>query len=71
MLLLFKIILVCALIFIIYNLFKALIIMNKNDPNQESMSKFIGRRVIVSVIVVIVLLVAIATGLITPNPHPY
>lgn len=75
MLILFKILLVAALFFMIFNLFKALIIMNKHDPSQPSssqpkMSKYIGRRVLISVIIVISLLIAIATGLITPNPTP-
>lgn len=45
--------------------------MIKDDPKQPSMSKFIGRRVLTSVIIVVVLLLAVATGLITPNPRPY
>lgn len=55
----------------VYNLFRALFIMNKNDPNQPSMSKFIGRRVMISAFIVILMLVGIMTGLITPNPAPY
>jgi len=35
------------------------------------MSKFIGRRVITSVVIILLLLVGIFTGLITPNPRPY
>jgi len=59
------------LAFMIYNLFRALILMNKNDPNQPSMTKFIGRRLIFSVAIVALLLIGLATGLITPNPRPY
>ncbi|GAA6205056.1 MULTISPECIES: DUF2909 domain-containing protein [Thalassotalea] len=66
-----KIIIVGLLAFMIYNLFRALIIMNKNDPNQPSMSKFIGRRVMTSVVIVLLLLVGILTGVITPNPRPF
>ncbi len=66
-----KIIIIGLLIFMIYNLFKALVLMNKNDPNQPSMSKFIGRRVMTSVIIVILLLIGILTGVITPNSRPY
>ncbi len=65
-----KIVLVSLLAFMVYNLFRALIIMNKNDPEQPPMSKFIGRRVMVSVAIVIILLLGIFTGVITPNPHP-
>lgn len=67
----FKIILVGCLFYMVYNLFKALLIMNKNDPNKPSMSKFIGRRVMISAFMVILMLIGIMTGLITPNPHPY
>lgn len=66
-----KVVVVCLIAFMIYNLFKALMIMNKNDPNQPRMSKFIGRRVMSSAVIVILLLVLIATGVITPNPRPY
>lgn len=66
-----KIIIVGLLGYMIYNLFKALVLMNKNDPNQPSMSKFIGRRVMTSVVIVILLLIGILTGLITPNPRPF
>jgi hypothetical protein len=55
----------------IYNLFRAMVIMLKNDPDQPPMSKYIGRRVFASAIIVILLLIAVATGLITPNPRPY
>jgi len=66
-----KIIIVGLLGFMIYNLFRALVLMNKNDPNQPNMSKFIGRRVMTSVVIVIILLLGILTGVITPNPRPY
>ncbi|WP_425439691.1 DUF2909 domain-containing protein [Pseudocolwellia agarivorans] len=69
--LIIKIILIGCLIFMVYNLFRALFIMNKNDPNQPSMSKFIGRRVMISAFIVILMLIGIMTGLITPNPTPY
>ena len=55
----------------IYNLFRAMMIMLKNDPEQPPMSKYIGRRVILTVVIVISLLIAIATGIIEPNPRPY
>ncbi len=68
---LIKLVILGLLGFMIYNLFAALVIMNKNDPNKPSMSKFIGRRVMTSVIIVILLLLGILTGVITPNPRPY
>lgn len=68
---LIKIIVIGLLAFMVYNLFRALFIMNKNDPNKPPMSKFIGRRVVTSFAIVILLLVGILTGLITPNPRPF
>lgn len=68
---LIKIIVGGLLIFMVYNLFRAMMIMLKNDPDQPPMSKFIGRRVLVSAVVILLLLAAVATGLITPNPRPY
>lgn len=65
-----KIIVSGLLIFMVYNLFKAMMVMLKNE-SPEPMSKFIGRRVLASVLIVGLLLLAIATGLITPNPRPY
>ena len=59
------------LAFMVYNLFSALLLMNKNDPNKPSMSKYIGRRLMLSVAMVVLLVIGLLTGLITPNPRPY
>jgi lipopolysaccharide export LptBFGC system permease protein LptF len=67
----FKIIIVGMLVFMIFNLFKALFTMNKNDPNKPPMSRYIGRRVMTSVAIILILVVGILTGLITPNPRPF
>lgn len=67
----FKIVIVSMLAVMIYNLFKALLLMNKNDPNKPSMTKFIGRRLYLSVAIVLLLIVGLLTGVITPNPRPY
>jgi len=66
-----KIIILGLMAFMVYSLFSALILMNKNDPNKPSMSKFIGRRVMASVVIVLLLLIGILTGVITPNPRPF
>ncbi len=66
-----KIILIALLIYMIVNLFIAMRVMMKGQTNGEPMSKFIGRRVLTSVIIVGLILLAFATGLITPNPRPY
>lgn len=65
-----KIIVALLLIFMVFNLFKAMMVMLKGETT-EPMSKFIGRRVLTSAIIVGLLLLALATGLITPNPRPY
>ena len=65
-----KIIIIGCLLFMVFSLFQALIVLNKNDPNKPSMSKFIGRRVMISAFIIILILVAILTGVITPNARP-
>ncbi len=54
----------------IVSLFQAMLIMIRNDKSK-SMTKYIGRRVLTSAIIVIIMLLAVATGLIEPNPKPY
>ncbi|UAA38869.1 DUF2909 domain-containing protein [Paraneptunicella aestuarii] len=66
-----KIVLALLLVFMIYNLFKAMTIMLKPDADKQKMSKFIGRRVLISAIIIFIVIVAVATGIITPNPRPY
>ena len=69
---LFKVVIVALLLIMVYNLFQALLIMNKKpDPDKPSMTKYIGRRLMISVAIVVLLLVGLLTGLITPNPRPY
>ncbi|QPG05612.1 DUF2909 domain-containing protein [Salinimonas marina] len=68
---LIKIIVVVLLIYMIVNLFLAMRVMMKNDTAGKPMSKYIGRRVLTSVCIVLLILLAIATGLIHPNPRPY
>ena len=69
--LLIKILIAGLILFMVFNLFKAMVVMLKNDPNGPSMSKYIGRRLMASVIIVGLIIIAISTGLITPNPSPY
>lgn len=66
-----KIILVLMLLFMAFNLSKAMFIMLRNDPNGPSMSKYIGRRLLFSVAIIGLIIVALLMGWITPNPSPY
>ena len=66
-----KILIGILILFMIFNLFKAMMIMLKNDPNQPPMSKYIGRRVIASAVIIGLIILAVMTGLVTPNHRPY
>ncbi|MGF1754564.1 DUF2909 domain-containing protein [Vibrio makurazakiensis] len=69
--LIFKTALVLFLFFIIFNLSKALFLMSKGGEHNKSMSHFLGKRVIASALVLTLILIALFTGLIQPNPRPY
>ena len=65
-----KLLFICFFIFILVSLFQALMMMQKNEP-QFSMSKFIGRRLLFTVVLISLIFLAIAFGIITPNQRPY
>lgn len=69
--LLFKILIIGFLLFIVFNLFRALFIMVKNDPNGPKMSEFLGKRVLFSAILLLIIILAMVFGGISPNPRPY
>ncbi|MBB1462647.1 DUF2909 family protein [Vibrio splendidus] len=69
--LLFKIVLVALLFFIAFNLMKGLIQIASGKQNGKRLSHFLGRRVMWSAVVVLLLLLALGSGVITPNPRPY
>lgn len=66
-----KLLLVGCLIFIVYNLGKAMTSMLKPQSSNKSMSTFIGRRLIFSVALILLLLLALLMGWVQPNPRPY
>jgi hypothetical protein len=68
---LFKVLLVALLFVIAFNLMKALFQFSSGKHSGKQLSHFLGRRVFFSAVVVILLLLAMATGFITPNPRPY
>jgi hypothetical protein len=46
--------------------------MVRDEPDDaKPMSHYLGKRVVVSAIVIILLIIALQSGLITPNPRPY
>lgn len=68
---LIKIVVVGLIAYMIFNLFLAMRVMTKSEKSEEKMSTYIGRRVKTSAVIVILLLILILTGVITPNPRPY
>ncbi|MEE2025444.1 MULTISPECIES: DUF2909 domain-containing protein [Alkalimonas] len=66
-----KLVIIALLLFIVFNLFRALFTMLRSDPGTVRMSQFLGKRVLFSALVLVLILLAMATGIITPNPRPY
>ncbi|MDB1126224.1 DUF2909 domain-containing protein [Vibrio algarum] len=76
MTLLLKLTLVVMLFFIIFNLARALFNMvrepsSAEGKNKRPMSHYLGRRLLFSALVVVLLIVALSSGLIEPNSRPY
>ncbi|WP_081730657.1 DUF2909 family protein [Shewanella colwelliana] len=68
--LVFKLVLVLLLLFIVFNLGRALFILVKGESSVP-MSQYLGRRMLFSVLVIVLLLLALGLGIISPNPRPY
>lgn len=68
---LIKLIIVALLLFIITNLVRAGLVMLRPPQPGVKMSQFLGRRVLFSALVLLLIFVAQAVGLIEPNPRPY
>ncbi|MCC5855218.1 MAG: DUF2909 domain-containing protein [Idiomarina sp.] len=69
--LILKVLLVALLLYIIANLFRGLFAVLRNDPERPPMSHYIGRRVLFSAVVLIIVVIALASGVFEPNPRPY
>ncbi|WP_089348905.1 DUF2909 domain-containing protein [Pseudoalteromonas espejiana] len=65
-----KIIIVLLLLFILFNLFRALFIMVSGKTGERPMSHFLGRRVLFSVVVLILVITAVKLGFIQTNHSP-
>jgi hypothetical protein len=68
---LIKLIVIALLLFIIINLFRAGLVMVRQPQPRVKMSRYLGRRVLFSAVVLILIFIAQALGLIEPNPRPY
>lgn len=69
-----KVLIVGLLFFVIFNLFKALFIMNKNAMNkstEQKMTTNLGFRLMLSFAVMILVVLSLLMGWIQPNPRPY
>lgn len=79
MVFIFKLLLVVLLLFIIFNLVRAMFEMVKGPapdsdddyPQDKPMSFYLGKRVILSALAVILIIAALLSGLIEPNSRPY
>jgi hypothetical protein len=66
-----KLVIVVLLALVVVSLFQALFVMLKGGDGTTRMSKHLGRRLAFSVAVLALLLVLLATGVITPHARPY
>lgn len=65
-----KIIIVLLLLFILFNLFRALFIMVSGKADGRPMSHYLGRRVLFSVVVLVIVITALKIGFIHSNASP-
>ncbi|KOO04773.1 DUF2909 family protein [Vibrio nereis] len=79
MVFIFKLLLVVLLLFIVFNLVRAMFEMLKgprSDSGEEyqenkPMSFYLGKRVFLSALAIILIIAALLSGLIEPNARPY
>ena len=68
---LLKLVVIVLLLFIIINLFRAGLVMVRQPQPEVKMSRYLGRRVLFSAVVLILIFIAQALGLLEANPRPY
>ena len=66
-----KLFAIALLISIVYNLAKAMLAMLSPNKSTQPMSRFIGRRLLFSVLLIALLLLSLFMGWLQPNPRPY
>ncbi|GAA4894758.1 DUF2909 family protein [Ferrimonas pelagia] len=73
MIILIKTVIVLLLLYILFNLIWAGISMIRhgNSTEQRSMTHYLGRRVGLSALILLLLIVALLSGLMPVNPRPY
>ncbi|AWB66690.1 DUF2909 domain-containing protein [Saccharobesus litoralis] len=67
---LIKLVIVIALLFVLYNLFRAMMIMVRNEK-EVAMSHYLGKRLLFSAAIILLIILSAALGLIQINPTPY
>lgn len=65
-----KIIITLLLLYIVFNLFRALFVMMSTKQHSRPMSHYLGRRVFFSAMVLIIIIAALKLGFIHTNPSP-
>lgn len=66
-----KLLIAGLIIFMLYSLIRALFVMTNPKDKSTKISTYIGRRLIAGIAIIILLLLGIATGVITPNPRAF
>ncbi len=66
-----KLTIVLLLVFIIFNLFRAMYMMLSGQHQGKNMSHYLGKRVLFSAIALFLMIVSMALGLIKPNANPF
>ncbi|WP_432455758.1 MULTISPECIES: DUF2909 family protein [unclassified Agarivorans] len=64
-----KIVITVFILIVMLNMLMALRVMLKGG--DKPMSHYLGRRLLFSVLIIALILLALATGLIQPHPRPY
>lgn len=66
-----KLVVIALLLFIIFNLVRAGLVMLRQPEPEVRMSRFLGPRVLFSALVLLLIFLAQLLGLIETNPRPY